>query len=201
MLFFLRVKGYATPEALATASGLAVSVIEPVLLALKDSGAVRFRERPLAAWSMTAEARLRHGERLAAERGGPWFDDVLAVYEEFKTINADALLVFFNWQMRPAASGQVPNDHTDAGYDDRVIARLEAVNARVAPLLDRVGAMLPRFCPYAARLSHAVSQVRSGAGDWFTRPLMDSYHTVWFELHEDLLLTLGIERSEEESAQ
>jgi hypothetical protein len=23
---------------------------------------------------------------------------------------------------------------------------------------------------------------------------MDSYHTVWFELHEDLLATLGLER-------
>ena len=24
--------------------------------------------------------------------------------------------------------------------------------------------------------------------------MIDSYHTVWFELHEDLLATLGIER-------
>ncbi|MDQ1375434.1 MAG: hypothetical protein QOJ09_2772, partial [Actinomycetota bacterium] len=28
-------------------------------------------------------------------------------------------------------------------------------------------------------------------------PLIDSYHTVWFELHEDLLSTLGIERGSE----
>jgi hypothetical protein len=27
--------------------------------------------------------------------------------------------------------------------------------------------------------------------------MIDSYHTVWFQLHEDLLNTLGIERSKE----
>jgi hypothetical protein len=27
--------------------------------------------------------------------------------------------------------------------------------------------------------------------------MIASYHTVWFELHEDLLATLGIERSSE----
>ena len=33
--------------------------------------------------------------------------------------------------------------------------------------------------------------------EWFTKPVIDSYHTVWFELHEDLLATLGIERASE----
>ena len=27
--------------------------------------------------------------------------------------------------------------------------------------------------------------------------MIDSYHTVWFELHEDLLATLGLERAAE----
>jgi hypothetical protein len=30
----------------------------------------------------------------------------------------------------------------------------------------------------------------------FTAPLVESYHTVWFELHQDLLLTLGRQRGE-----
>jgi hypothetical protein len=29
---------------------------------------------------------------------------------------------------------------------------------------------------------------------------MPSYHTVWFELHEDLLTTLGLERASESEA-
>ena len=30
----------------------------------------------------------------------------------------------------------------------------------------------------------------------FAAPIKDSYHTVWFELHEDLLLLSGNERKE-----
>jgi pyruvate,orthophosphate dikinase len=44
-----------------------------------------------------------------------------------------------------------------------------------------------------------VDRVEAGERDWFTKPLIDSYHTVWFELHEDLLSTLGKERASEES--
>jgi hypothetical protein len=39
--------------------------------------------------------------------------------------------------------------------------------------------------------------VLAGAREWFTRPVIDSYHTVWFELHEDLLSTLGLARASE----
>ena len=41
--------------------------------------------------------------------------------------------------------------------------------------------------------------MQAGEKDWFTKPTIDSYHTVWFELHENLLATLGIERGKETS--
>ena len=39
----------------------------------------------------------------------------------------------------------------------------------------------------------------AGEVDWFTRPTIPSYHSVWFELHENLLATLGIDRAQEAS--
>ena len=38
-----------------------------------------------------------------------------------------------------------------------------------------------------------------GGGDtrFVASPRVDSYHSVWFELHEDLLATLGFERTGE----
>jgi hypothetical protein len=42
-----------------------------------------------------------------------------------------------------------------------------------------------------------MEQIRAGDTDWFTKPMIPSYHTVWFEMHEDLLSTLGIERGSE----
>ena len=54
-----------------------------------------------------------------------------------------------------------------------------------------------RLGGYGPRLSSALAKVQGGDGEWFTKPTIDSYHTVWFELHENLLATLGIERGAE----
>ena len=45
--------------------------------------------------------------------------------------------------------------------------------------------------------AEALRRVRAGEHDWFTKPVIESYHTVWFELHEDLLASLGLDRSSE----
>jgi hypothetical protein len=48
------------------------------------------------------------------------------------------------------------------------------------------------------RLRFALRQVvDEGASDWFTSPRIDSYHTVWNQMHEDLLLALGRSRADE----
>jgi hypothetical protein len=43
------------------------------------------------------------------------------------------------------------------------------------------------------RLTDALARARSGALDYETDSTA-SYHTVWFQLHEDLLATIGIPR-------
>ena len=65
------------------------------------------------------------------------------------------------------------------------------------PICADLAAALDRFAGYGPRLAHALEQVQAGDGDWFTKPMIASYHTVWFEMHEDLLSTLGIERGSE----
>jgi hypothetical protein len=35
---------------------------------------------------------------------------------------------------------------------------------------------------------------------WVSCPLVDSYHTVWFELHEELILAAGLTREAEAKA-
>jgi hypothetical protein len=52
---------------------------------------------------------------------------------------------------------------------------------------------LPRFTRYRVRLTDALTRVRAGAHGYVTDDL-ESYHVVWFQLHEDLLATLGIPR-------
>jgi hypothetical protein len=42
-----------------------------------------------------------------------------------------------------------------------------------------------------------LAKIRAGETMWFTRPIIDSYHTVWFELHEELIRAVGLTREDE----
>ena len=42
----------------------------------------------------------------------------------------------------------------------------------------------------------AMGEVDSGRHDYVSSPTLNSVHTVWFEFHEDLLRTLGRDRTE-----
>ena len=90
-----------------------------------------------------------------------------------------------------------PAIHDDPDHDAAVLDRLDALHDQVVPVTTALAGTLSRFIGYTDRLTAAHERVRAGDHDWITRPVIDSYHTVWFELHEDLLATLGRERSQE----
>jgi hypothetical protein len=110
------------------------------------------------------------------------------------------LEVCTDWQMRTLDGRQVLNDHRDGSYDRAVISRLRTIDGEIQPVCTSLAAGLGRFHNYGPRLSNALKKVESGEIDWFTKPIIDSYHTIWFELHEDLLSTLGIERARESAS-
>ena len=89
----------------------------------------------------------------------------------------------------------VVNDHRDAAYDAGVVDDLARLQRRADPVVDELAGTLARYGGYGPRLRRAVEHVEAGDGDWFTKPSLPSYHTVWFELHEDLLTTLGLDRT------
>ena len=66
-------------------------------------------------------------------------------------------------------------------------ARIRSVRANLLDALDR-------FDGYADRFSAALDRADQGDGSWVAGIGIDSCHTVWFQLHEDLLATLNIER-------
>jgi hypothetical protein len=74
-----------------------------------------------------------------------------------------------------------------------VLERLIALDADAQALCARLGAVLQRFSHHGPRLAAALARARSGELDLITDSL-DSYHSVWFQLHEDLLVTLTISR-------
>ncbi|ETA99431.1 hypothetical protein [Mycobacterium avium] len=157
-------------------------------------------ERLSAAGLVTGDATLRITPAgsarltalLAEERRGIDAAAMAAVYDDFRAINADFKRLVTDWQLKDGA----PNRHDDAEYDDAVLARLDDAHARVTPVIEAAAAQLPRLNRYAAKLAAALDKVRAGDTAWLTRPLIDSYHTVWFELHEELIVAVGLTRQE-----
>jgi hypothetical protein len=145
---------------------------------------------------ITTEGRTVHAQWARVSAGSDVEAAVTRAYERFLPLNGAFLQVCHDWQVRP---GNVPNDHGDRAYDWSVIDRLHALDERVAPLLRRVSRSVDRFDDYPRRLRLALQRLDEGDRDWFTSPRIDSYHTVWMQVHEDLLLALGRERVDEPS--
>jgi pyruvate,orthophosphate dikinase len=118
---------------------------------------------------------------------------LIALYEQFDPYNSRLKELASAWQMRDGA----PNDHGDADYDQGVLDGVAALHAEVAPLVERFVALAPRLAPYGPRLHAAVARIQAGEHAYFLRPVIDSYHTVWFELHEELIGLLGRTREDE----
>jgi pyruvate,orthophosphate dikinase len=150
--------------------------------------------RKQAHYALTPAGRDAHAKWSRYGPGSPEREAAQRAYGAFGPLNVELLQVCSAWQVH--ARG-VPNDHNDAEYDWSVIDRLALLDERAGPLVRRLGKVAVRFGDYGPRLRHALDRVKGGEHAWFTSPRIDSYHTVWMQFHEDLLLALGLDRSDE----
>jgi hypothetical protein len=197
VLHGLRVRHLSSVDELADATGLLRERVEAEVAALAGDGLAIERGGVRPGWALTPAGRSHHAEAAAGELSRSGAAAALGrAYLSFLELNPAVLAACGAWQLRDDGTAAV-NDHADASYDGAVIARLVGLHRRAAPVVDSLAAAMGRFGRYGERLDRAVERLERGENDWFTRPSIDSYHTVWFELHEDLLRTLGIERGSE----
>lgn len=187
-------KKMATADAVAAAAGLDGAVVSQVLAALADHGLLVVAGGA-ALPTDEAEPALAAAaaERYAAVRTDDALDPLV---DRFETVNAQFLTTMSAWQQVDVGGRTVANDHTDPEYDGKVIDRLGKLVARLTPLLDALAGHDPRFARYRDRFTAALDAVDAGDHALVSAPTRDSVHTVWFEFHEDLLRTLGRERTE-----
>jgi DNA-binding MarR family transcriptional regulator len=198
VLHVLRLKGFAEGDVIARATGMPEDDATAHCKEMVDGGLVSRRDGKLSGWSLTPQGRQAHAEQASAELDAVGCRDVVdAAYRRFLTVNGDMLGTCTAWQLRDEGGVQVVNDHSDPAWDAAVIDRLQGLDAAVRPVLEPLCASLARYCTYEGRFTTALAKVLAGEREWFTKPVIDSYHTVWFELHEDLLSTLGIARASE----
>lgn len=195
----LRLKGFAEASVIADLVGLDVVVVTEELERAAASDFVMFREGRRTGWALKPAGRTENERLLAEELDAAGRRELVQqCYEQFLALNGQMLAVCTRWQVKDA-DAQVLNDHTDADYDAAVLAELAELDAGVQPICADLSGALARFSVYAPRFDSAFEKLRGGDLDWFTKPIMESYHTVWFELHEDLLATLGIDRATEKA--
>ena len=190
----LRIKGFAPTDMLVEMVSLEFDVVQGKLHDLASSGLAVFREAR-SLWQLTPDGRQAHLEALARdvqnfdlEALKPHYRSFLGINDAFKTLCGD-------WQLREGA----PNDHSDVKYDQAVIDRLQRLHDQTQPVVSEMAAEVPRLNPYGRRLEQAVIQVAQGAVTMFTGVMCGSFHDIWMELHEDLILTQGIDRAAEGS--
>ena len=188
----VRLKGRVTPGDLAATLEEDLGGISTTVEQLTASGLLV--EGTTLRISPNGRARL--GTLLAEEREGSDSAAIAAAYHDFRAVNTDFKALVTDWQLKGGPEGK-PNTHDDAEYDAAVLTRLDDVHARVVPIIETVATQLPRLNAYSAKLLVALGKVKTGETAWLTRPLIDSYHTVWFELHEELIAAAGLTRESE----
>jgi hypothetical protein len=190
----LRLKGRVLATDLPTAAGLGdteTAAVTAELIATGLAEEIRGRLR------LTADGRGHLDEQLIEERQSVDQGLVLGLYKEFDEPNSALKALMMRWQLK---ANDAPNDHSDADYDQAVIDDLARLDAGFQPLLGRIVQAAPRLGHYPSRLQTALIRVVAGDHTWFAKPLADSYHTVWFELHEELIGLGGLSRAEEAAA-
>lgn len=178
----VRLKGRVTIADLAAILDEDSAVVANTVKRLVDSGLLL--EGP--ALRLSPDGRARLADLLATERARADAPALAAAYADFRPVNAEFKALVSDWQLGDGA----PN----------TLIRLKGVHERVVPIIGAAVAQIPRLDAYARRLEAALRKVQAGDTEWLTRPLIDSYHSVWFELHEELILAVGLTRQGEAAA-
>ena len=167
-------------------TGLDPAVADAELQTTADRGWTVFREnRITSGWGLTPEGRAQHrtalhddvdasGDRQAIEEA----------YEGFLAHNQAMKILCTKWQTE--------------GEPASCVEELTTLHAGIVPVVERLSASVPRFGPYPARLRAALTRFQFGDRTALAKPLSGSYHDVWMELHEDLLLSLDRQRSSDD---
>ncbi|MEV7606046.1 hypothetical protein AB0N65_11460 [Paenarthrobacter sp. NPDC089322] len=182
-LHAVRLLGFADTQPVAERFSQDQETVEAQLIVAGMHGFVsRNTFGDSSGWSLSELGREENERLLRAEleRTDGGATVVEEVHQEFTRPNATVVSACTAVRMNGGDAGRARED-------------LKQALTSWAPLETRLTSILPRFSGYSRRLDNALSQAASDPS-WITATDRDSFHRVWFELHEDLIATLGLRR-------
>ena len=190
VMHVVRLRGVLGHDAIVEILDAPAGEVDVVIAGLVDDGTMFLREgRRVSGFVLTEQGRDTHAALLAAQRDPALDHQLDQVYDAFLDHNPRVKTLCARWQ-------QVGSDEAARW---QAIGDLEDLHASADLVFVHAGELVRRFTRYSGRLQVAVDRVAAGDEPYFTSPLVDSYHTVWFEAHEDFIVTLGRDRAQEGS--
>lgn len=192
VLHAVRLAGYADTVAVADRVDLPAGTVDETLHALEGQHFVeRITFADTGGWILTEAGKARNGQLLREELDAASARPVLqATVDEFESgVNPRLVRAVTDWQLRPS------DGHTDQSAE--VVRELTRLADAFSDLLTELEDRLPRFGRYPRQFSAALEMARGGDHQWVAGVGLLSCHIVWAELHEDLLSSLGRDRSAE----
>jgi pyruvate, orthophosphate dikinase len=190
----LRIKGYATPQVLADVSGLETMAVDAWC---ERQIAAGFADTTRMGLRLTPAGRDAADAVTMAERAGIESASFEHMYENFEALNGPFKKLIAAWQVRLVNGAEAINDHNDAEYDAAIMRELSDIHDGIAPVLTAATAQVARLRHYQVRFDLALATLKTGNLRFMAAPIIDSYHTIWFELHEDLIRLSGRSRAAE----
>ena len=111
---------------------------------------------------------------------GPRLSEYEEQFAKFVIMDQKLKKIMYDWQGKTIGDQYIINDHTDREYDFSVLERLFDIDEKLRNLLK--GEEI--YKELLSKLEYALQQVESGDYDWMAKYTIDSYHTVWIQIHE-----------------
>jgi pyruvate,orthophosphate dikinase len=182
----VQLKGLCNAERAAAAVGGEAAEVERIL----GEHAAYFRETPRG-FALSPEGRAWLTAALKDEVATVDTQAMERLYARFVPLNEAFKRLVSEWQMKSAAG------NASDGWD-ALVASVRALHAEFRPIVESSAAAVARLTPFVARFDAALAAMAAGDTSMLASPLKDSYHTVWFEYHEELIALTGRDRSVEE---
>ena len=183
----VQLKGLCTPERAAAVLFTVPTRIEQ----LAQENMHLFRQTPRG-FVLSVQGRDWVIERLASEVKSVKAEAFNDCYVRFGPFNARLKQIVSTWQTVSEA------DEREQAWS-KVISSIEQLQDNLSPLLEEAARHVERLRPYKRRLQHAIEAIKKGDESMLASPLKESYHTIWFEYHEELIALSGRDRATEEA--
>lgn len=148
-------------------------------------------------WKITSDGEkvVNSYRQFILERTGQR-ETIIKKFEEFENIyNMKFKHLATAWQVKIVNGRPVVNDHSDPEYDSAILNQVLDLHKSVLSTLEVIAGAVPMFRIYIRRLDDAAKKMKENPREYFIRN-EDSYHNIWFELHENVLRFWGRERRE-----